>query len=94
MRRRKFIAGLGSAAVWPLVARAQQLTVPVIGYLSSGVQQPSLRMFLGGLGQAGYSEGKNVPSNTAGRRDSTIGLPHLPPTSSASMFGSLSSPTA
>ena len=60
MRRRKFIAGLGSAAVWPLVARAQQPAVPVIGYLSSGVQQPSLRMFLEGLGQAGYSEGKNV----------------------------------
>ena len=60
MQRREFIAGLGSAAAWALAARAQQPALPVIGYLSSGVQQPSFRMFLEGLGQAGYSEGKNV----------------------------------
>jgi hypothetical protein len=35
MRRREFIAGLGSAAAWPVVARSQQRTLPVVGHLST-----------------------------------------------------------
>src|SRR5215471_15781306 len=63
MRRREIIALLGGAAAWQLAARAQQPALPLIGYLSSGSQRVSgerLRMFLRGLNEAGYSEGKNI----------------------------------
>ena len=64
MRRRTFIAGLGSAAAWPVVARAQQPAVPVIGFLSpqsAEVDYKNLTVpFLQGLKEAGYVEGQNV----------------------------------
>jgi len=64
MRRREFIAGLGGAAVaWPLAARAQQHTVPVVGYLSGGSAgpfAPFLAAFHQGLRETGYIEGQNV----------------------------------
>jgi putative ABC transport system substrate-binding protein len=63
MKRRDFISFLGGAAALPLAVRAQQPALPVIGYLSSGSQRMSaerVRMFLQGLSQAGYSEGKNI----------------------------------
>jgi putative tryptophan/tyrosine transport system substrate-binding protein len=61
MRRREFIAGLGSTAAWPVMARAQQAT-PVVGYLVAGGLGTafSLEPFLKGLGEMGYVEGRNV----------------------------------
>jgi putative ABC transport system substrate-binding protein len=61
MRRREFIAGLGSAAAWPAMARAQQQAMPVIGYLSSGKEgSPGSPAFLRGLAEQGYVDGRNV----------------------------------
>jgi putative ABC transport system substrate-binding protein len=63
MRRRQFIAGLGSAAAWPAVGRAQQPALPVIGYLRGGNEDgiPRLAAAFGrGLSEQGYVEGRNV----------------------------------
>ena len=64
MRRREFIAGLGGAAAWPLVARAQQPVLPVVGFLipqsADEVYKNMTVPFLQGLMEAGYVEGQNV----------------------------------
>jgi hypothetical protein len=62
MRRRDFIAGLGSAAAWPLPARAQQPTMPVIGWLDEvpGTMRSYLPLFNQGLAETGYVVGRNV----------------------------------
>ena len=63
MRRRAFIAGLGGAAAWPLMARAQRPPMPVIGLLGS--ESPDLwaariRAFHQGLAETGFIDGQNV----------------------------------
>ena len=65
MRRREFVAALGGAAAWPVIARAQQAgKLPVIGYLSPGSSAvgPLARhdAFQDGLRELGYVEGKNI----------------------------------
>jgi putative tryptophan/tyrosine transport system substrate-binding protein len=64
MRRRDFIAGFtGLAAVSPLVARAQQAAMPVVGIISSGSPAEYgnfVAAFRQGLKEAGYVEGKNL----------------------------------
>jgi len=65
MRRRDFILGIaGSAATWPLAARAQRpATVPVVGFLHPGSAEPNaslLAAFRKGLAETGYTEDRNV----------------------------------
>src|SRR5262247_2437891 len=64
MRRRKFIALLGSATVaWPLAARAQRPAMPVIGFMSSRSPEESAHLvaaFRRGLGEGGFFESQNV----------------------------------
>jgi putative ABC transport system substrate-binding protein len=79
IRRREFIAALGgTAAAWPLPARAQR-PMPVIGYLSGRSADSDASMLVSvrrGLGDVGYAEGRNVTIEyrfTDGRYDRLSG---------------------
>jgi putative ABC transport system substrate-binding protein len=81
MRRRHFITLLGgAAAAWPLIARAQQGTSPVIGWLGEGTietRPDAFAAFHQGLAEAGYIEGRNVAIAYRWTQDRTDGLAAL-----------------
>ena len=83
MKRREFIAGLGGAVVaWPLAARAQQPTMPVVGFLRNTLlPEPDathrVTAFHQGMKETGYVEGQNVAIEYRLAEGQTDKLPHL-----------------
>ena len=81
MKRREFIAVIGgAAATWPLAARAQQATMPVVGFLGSSSLQAytfRLRAFAQGLKEEGYVDRQNVAIEYRFAEDHEDRLPKL-----------------
>ena len=80
MQRREFIAGIGSAAAWPLRAFGQAV-VPVVGVLHQGtpndLRRALVEVFLRGLAEAGYVVGQNVAFEQRWAEDRYDKLPAL-----------------
>src|SRR5258708_16090241 len=82
MRRRDFITLLGSTAAWPLMARAHQSSIPVVGILSSSSLSAFtdlLGAFRDGLKETGYIERRNITIESPWAEGRFDRLPELAP---------------
>src|SRR5262245_13462886 len=80
MRRREFITLIGGGAAWPLAARAQQPTMPAIGYLNNGSPESDASRLTGlrrGLNENGYVEGRSLRIEYRWAENQTDRLPEL-----------------
>jgi putative ABC transport system substrate-binding protein len=80
VKRREFIAGLSSAAAWPLAAHAPRPAVPGIGYLDPGSLETSRELVAAvhrGLSETGYVEGRNLAIEYRWAEDHYDALPGL-----------------
>jgi len=79
MQRRDFITLLGgTAAAWPLAARAQQRAVPIVGVLNSAVDEAIWRTaFVKGLGEMGFVEGRDVLLDVRSGQGDPARMPEL-----------------
>src|SRR5438045_2067077 len=80
MNRRSFITLVGGAAMWPVVARAQQPTIPVVGFLHPTSLEKYAHLveaFRNGLREVGFIEGQNVRIEYRWARDDLRRLPEL-----------------
>jgi putative ABC transport system substrate-binding protein len=77
-RRRDFIAGLGGAVAWPVMVRAQQPALPLVGYLNVGsARSDELGAFQLGLAELGFVEHRNVAVEYRWAHNESSRLPEL-----------------